>query len=87
MYVFTVHTQLLIIRGNRDNLKTIFLIFHKNICYDPSLEPSHRDGSNEGSQCIFYFRNKENYQVPVVQSIISLMSSLRGQLVKCFTTL
>ena len=24
---------------------------------------------------------------PVVQSIISLMSSLRGQLVKCFTTL
>ena len=25
--------------------------------------------------------------VPVVQSIVSLMSSLRGQLVKCFTTL
>ena len=24
---------------------------------------------------------------PVVQSIVSLMSSLRGQLVKCFTTL
>ena len=27
------------------------------------------------------------YQGPVVQSIISLTSSLRGQLVKCFTTL
>ena len=26
-------------------------------------------------------------QGPVVQSIISLMSSLRGQLIKCFTTL
>ena len=27
------------------------------------------------------------YQGPVVQSIVSLTSSLRGQLVKCFTTL
>ena len=27
------------------------------------------------------------YQDPVVQSIVSLTSSLRGQLVKCFTTL
>ena len=27
------------------------------------------------------------YQGPVVQSIVSLMSSLRGQLIKCFTTL
>ena len=26
------------------------------------------------------------YQGPVVQSIVSLTSSLRGQLIKCFTT-
>ena len=30
---------------------------------------------------------KENIQDSVVQSIVSLTSSLRGQLVKCFTTL
>ena len=29
----------------------------------------------------------ESHQGPVVQSIVSLTSSLRGQLVKCFTTL
>ena len=29
----------------------------------------------------------DDYLGPVVQSIISLTSSLRGQLVKCFTTL
>ena len=28
-----------------------------------------------------------SYQGPVVKSIVSLTSSLRGQLVKCFTTL
>ena len=28
-----------------------------------------------------------HYQGPVVQSIVSLTSSLRGQLVKCFMTL
>ena len=30
---------------------------------------------------------KDKYQGPVVQSIVSLTTSLRGQLVKCFTTL
>ena len=35
------------------------------------------------------YRNelRGHYQGPVVQSIISLTSSLRGQLVKCFMTL
>ena len=28
---------------------------------DPSLEFSHRDGSNEGSQCMFSLRNKRSY--------------------------
>ena len=31
--------------------------------------------------------NRASVQGPVVQSIVSLTSSLRGQLVKCFTTL
>ena len=39
-------------RGNRDNLG-IITIFHKNIFCDPSLEPSHLDSSNEGSQHVF----------------------------------
>ena len=34
---------------------------HKNIFCDPSLEPSRRDGSNEGSQHMFLLRNKKNY--------------------------
>ena len=37
--------------------------------------------------CIQTSGIKEQYKVPVVQSIVSLTSSLRGQLVKCFTTL
>ena len=45
-------------RDNRDNY-TIFV--PKNISCDPSLEPSHPDGSNEGSQHMFSLRNKKNY--------------------------
>ena len=33
------------------------LFLNKNICCDPSLEPSHRDGSNGGSQNMFLWRN------------------------------
>ena len=36
--------------GTVDNSKIIFLLFKLNICYDPSLEPSKPDGSNDGSQ-------------------------------------
>ena len=28
-------------RGRRDNNRMIFHTLHQNICYDPSLEPSH----------------------------------------------
>ena len=35
-------------RSNTDNLKVIFLFLNENICCDPSLEPSRRDGFNEG---------------------------------------
>ena len=54
-------TVLQIRRGNRDNLGIISHIFHKNILCDPSLEPSHRDGSNEGSQYMFSLRNKKTF--------------------------
>ena len=50
------------IRGDvDDNSKIIFLFLQENIHCDPSLEPSRRDGSNEESQCMFVWSNKENY--------------------------
>ena len=36
-------------------------LFLKNICCDPSLEPSPLDGSNDGSQNMFLWRNMANY--------------------------
>ena len=44
--------------SNRDIL---MIIFHKNICYDPSLELCHRDGSNKGSQYMFSLVNTKNF--------------------------
>ena len=43
-------------KGKMDNLGIIFNISHKNISCDPPLEPSRRDGSNEGSQHMFSLR-------------------------------
>ena len=37
------------------------MFMHLNIFCDPSLEPSRRDGSVEGSQHMFLLRNKETY--------------------------
>ena len=48
-------------RGMRYNLGIIFLLLHRKIHCDPSLEPSRGDGSNERSQCLFSLRNKKNY--------------------------
>ena len=39
--------------GTEDKKRIIFLYLNENICCDPSLEPSHRDGSNDESQCMF----------------------------------
>ena len=36
-------------------------IFHKNICYDSSLDQSHQDGSNDGLQQMFSLRNKKSF--------------------------
>ena len=43
--------------------------------------------SNEQKHDWEYVGLSDIEQGPVVQSIVSLTSSLRGQLVKCFTTL
>ena len=42
--------------------------------------------NTEGLIMVVMMEDRED-QGPVVQSIVSLMSSLRGQLVKCFTIL
>ena len=46
-------TELQIKGGFEDNKRYFFLFRDENICCDPSLEPSRRDGSNEGSQNMF----------------------------------
>ena len=52
-YKIRSRAELQISRGIKD--KTFFFLFlHENICCDPSLEPSRRDGSNDGSQNTFY---------------------------------
>ena len=45
-------------RGKKDNFP--YYSF-KRLCCNPSLELSHRDGSDEGSQHMFSVRNKRNY--------------------------
>ena len=50
------------IRGGIEDNSILFFLFHiENICCDHSLEPSRRDGSNDGSQNMFLWRNMENY--------------------------
>ena len=48
----------------RDN---ICLFWIKNICCDPSSEPSRRDGSDEGSQHMISVRNKKNYPSIIIK--------------------
>ena len=37
----------------RDLTVQFFLFLNENICCDPSLEPSHREGSNDGHNICF----------------------------------
>ena len=46
------YIELQIRGGIKDNSKKNFLI-SQNLCCDPSLEPSQRDGSNGGSQHMY----------------------------------
>ena len=48
------------IKGHRANYGTVSLVLPYKHTLLPSLEPSHCDSSNEGSQCRFSMRNKEN---------------------------
>ena len=59
--------------------KTNFL-FKERICSSGSI-------FSIQSKPLLLRKAKLKYQGPVVQSIVSLTSSLRGHLVKCFTTL
>ena len=47
-------------RENRDNFGIIIHVIPLKIFCDLLLEPSRRDGSNEGSQHRFSLRNKKN---------------------------
>ena len=40
---------------------------HENISCDPSSEPSHRDGSDEGSQHMVSMRNKKIYPSVIIK--------------------
>ena len=42
-------------------MDNFLLILYKNICCDPSSEPSQRDSSDEGSQHMVLLINKKNY--------------------------
>ena len=48
-------------RGKRDSFGIIshIFFFYENMFCDPSFEPSHIDGSNEGSQQMLSLRNRE----------------------------
>ena len=50
-------------------IRVILLVLRRNICCDPSSEPSRRDGSDEGSQHTVSMGNKKKivlsyHQIP-----------------------
>ena len=64
MIFFLAQVAILVLqmrRVDRDNLEIIVNISPQNFYCDPSLELSCPDGSNEGSQYIYWSRNKKNY--------------------------
>ena len=50
MYEYTDTKDVLRTLDKREYLMIIFLFLIETICCEPSSEPSHRDGSDEGSQ-------------------------------------
>ena len=71
------YSELQITEGIEDNSKIIFLISHQKHMFYPSVELCRRDGSNDGSQKTFLWRNFANY--PYIISVIP--SYLEGALV------
>ena len=69
-------------RGKRDNLGKFSILLLLKVYCNPSLEPSHRDSSNEGSQHMFSLRNKEklcfnNLQYPLLFGALVSCVNLR----------
>ena len=56
---FGLYTQV----SDSGPLGPLVLLLSENIHCDPSLEPSQRDGSNEGSRSIFSWKNREKYSI------------------------
>ena len=83
--------MLQIIRSNKDNLEiSITILLHKNIFCDSPLEPFHCDGSNEGSQHMFSFRNKKHHFLIILntasyQSGAQGISTLSGEVTLAFS--
>ena len=67
----TIKVVFQIRRGNRDN----FPYFSIKILYDPSLEPSYRDGFNEGPQYMLKWRDKTSY-LRIILNIPTLSGAL-----------
>ena len=51
---------------------------HKNICCDPSSEPSHRDGSHEGSHHLVLIKNKKHYTSVIMKYLLLSRALLNG---------
>ena len=66
-HTLCIHPELHKTQDIEDNSKIIFLFLNKNICCDSSLEPSWSNGSNDGSQNMFLWRNLVNY--PQITSV------------------
>ena len=68
-------------RENKDNSGIISIFLHLNIYCYPSLEPSQRDGSNEGSQHMFSQQDKNKYLpiTPVTSSYLAGQRSAIGR--------
>ena len=60
-YTGSINSEFQIRGGIKDNSRIIFLILNENICCDPLLDTSRRDGSNDGSQNMLFWRNMANY--------------------------
>ena len=70
--------ELQVTRYNRIILRYEFLFLLENICYDPSLEPSQRDGSNDRSQHIWLYRKKRKIDTLLSPLPLLIWSSERA---------
>ena len=69
MFDFGLYTQ---VSNSGPHGPLVSFLSTKEICYDPSLEPSHLDSSYEESQHVFLLQYLENYPliIPVTPSYL-----------------